>query len=193
MVAATNQDLAARVSEQAFRADLFYRLNVFPIRVPPLRERAADIPLLARHLALQCARRLGKRVTAISEEAIDALTSYGWPGNVRELQNVIERAVILTTNGIVTADTIRLDRLPASNLGASSSAAVRPLASGPSEDARPQTLADAERKAIIEALRQADGRVSGPAGAAALLGLKPTTLHAKMKKLGVSRHDAFRS
>jgi formate hydrogenlyase transcriptional activator len=193
VVAATNQDLAARVSENVFRADLFYRLNVFPIRVPPLRERAADIPLLARHLTVQCAKRLSKRVTAITEDAIDALTSYGWPGNVRELQNVIERAVILTANGIVTADTIRLDHASATrNPPAPSLVATRPLASEPSAETGGHTLADAERMAIVDALRRTDGRVSGPTGAAARLGLKPTTLHAKMKKLGVSRHDAFK-
>ena len=195
VVAATNQDLVARVAERMFRADLFYRLSVFPINVPPLRERAEDIPILARHLALQCARRMGKRVTGITEDAIDALTSYDWPGNVRELQNVIERAVILAANGTVTADTIRLDRIRAAAVPAESPApAAPPLPVLPEPpETRPSTLAEAERVAIIEALRQAEGRVSGPSGAAALLGLKPTTLHAKMKKLGVRRWDALRS
>jgi formate hydrogenlyase transcriptional activator len=192
VVAATNQDLAAKVSERAFRDDLFYRLSVFPIRVPPLRERPEDIPLLARHLALQCAKRIGKRVTGIADDAVDMLTSYSWPGNVRELQNVIERAVILAVDGIVTTEAIRLE-------GSSSPAAVvartappDPVRPASSDSATPHTFADAERVAIIEALRTAEGRVSGPRGAAAVLGLKPTTLHAKMKKLGVRRGDALK-
>ena len=126
---------------------------------------------------------------------MNALTSYDWPGNVRELQNVIERAVILAANGTVTADTIRLDRIRAAAVPAESPAPAAPpppvLPEPP--ETRPITLAEAERVAIIEALRQAEGRVSGPSGAAALLGLKPTTLHAKMKKLGVRRGDALRS
>jgi formate hydrogenlyase transcriptional activator len=194
VVAATNQDLSARVSERAFREDLFYRLSVFPIRVPPLRERAGDIPLLARHLAAQCARRLGKRMTGITQDALDALASYRWPGNVRELQNVIERAVILASEGLVTGDQISLNHIPApvapapSGPAAANTDTPTPLSADPS----PPTLADAERLAIIRALRQAEGRVSGPGGAAVLLGLKPTTLHAKMKKLGIRRGDALR-
>jgi two-component system response regulator AtoC len=113
IVAATHQDLATRVSVRGFREDLFYHLSVFPIRVPPLRERGDDIPLLARHLAAQYARRVGRRVVGITDEVLTALAEYAWPGNVRELQNVIERAVILATNGVVTLDTIRLDRIPA--------------------------------------------------------------------------------
>jgi formate hydrogenlyase transcriptional activator len=200
IVAATHQDLAARISDRGFREDLFYRLSVFPIRVPPLRERSGDIPLLAKHLAAHYARRVGRRVEGITDDALAALAEYTWPGNVRELQNVIERAVILATNGVVTIDTIRLDRVPALR------ATDRPL---PSDDAdggaaareqppdfvppaSPPTLADVERTAILDALRRAEGRVSGAAGAAALLGLKPTTLHAKMKKLGVRRGDALR-
>jgi transcriptional regulator with GAF, ATPase, and Fis domain len=112
IIAATNQDLAARVAERTFRDDLYYRLSVFPIRIPPLRERPADIPLIARHLAFACAKRIGRRVTGIADEALEALTSYCWPGNVRELQNVVERAVILAASGIITPESIRLDRLP---------------------------------------------------------------------------------
>jgi formate hydrogenlyase transcriptional activator len=190
LVAATNKDLGARVVERAFRDDLFYRLSVFPIRVPPLRERPEDVPVLARHLALQCARRLGKRIEGIEQMAVDALAAYSWPGNVRELQNVIERAVILTLGPVLTAEAIQLDRAHAPTV----LAAPPPTASPESED-RPQgaTLADAERVAIVHALRRAEGRVSGRGGAAALLGLKPTTLHAKMKKLGVRRADAMRA
>ncbi len=125
IVAATNQDLAARVADRAFREDLFFRLSVFPIRVAPLRERRGDIPLLAQHLAALYARRIGKRVTGISRDALDLLATYAWPGNVRELQNVIERAIILTTRDVITADLIRLDPVPPSGAGDSLLGALR--------------------------------------------------------------------
>jgi transcriptional regulator with GAF, ATPase, and Fis domain len=193
IVAATNQDLSARVLERKFRDDLFYRLSVFPMHIPPLRDRGDDIRLLAVHLAAECAKRMRKPLTAIREDAFAALRSYNWPGNVRELQNAIERAVILATDGIITADLISLHRVVAA---AVSPSAASDAASGhgtpdPRESSSP-TLADAERMAIISALRQAEGRISGAAGAATVLGLKPTTLHAKMKKLGVRRGDALR-
>jgi formate hydrogenlyase transcriptional activator len=193
IVAATNHDLAAAVTEGKFREDLFYRLSVFPIRIPPLRERLEDIPALANHLALQCARRMGKRITGIGPGVLEVLTSYDWPGNVRELQNVIERSVILAVPPLITSDAIRLESMPLR-----STHADRPVtepasaASDGSPRATPRTLADAERQAIIDALRRAEGRISGRTGAAALLGLKPTTLHAKMKKLRVRRGDALR-
>jgi formate hydrogenlyase transcriptional activator len=198
LVAATNHDLSARVADRAFREDLFYRLSVFPLRIPPLRERPDDIPLLAHHLAVQCARRLNKRVTGITADAIAALVSYSWPGNVRELQNVIERAIILAPGGVLSMETIRIDSVlpPAPRLEYH---AAPPAAAPPNPAAEhapampvPTTLADTERAAIVDALRQAEGRVSGPSGAAALLGLKPTTLHAKMKKLAVTRGNALR-
>ena len=188
VVAATNHDLAAAVSAGAFRDDLYYRLSVFPIRIPPLRERAGDIPVLANHLALQCAKRIGKHVTGIEKDAVDGLLSYPWPGNIRELQNVMERAVILASSGLITADTIRLDGVHRDVRPQQPGSPPTP--SGPS--ANPLTLAEAERRAIVDALRRAEGRVSGAGGAAALLGLKPTTLHAKMKKLGVHRSDALK-
>ena len=195
LVAATNQDLPARVAERAFRDDLFYRLSVFPIRVPPLRERPEDIPLIASHLAFECAKRIGRRVTGMSDEVLEALGAYSWPGNVRELQNVVERAVILAASGVITPEMIRLDRLPAS---LTIPASAEPPRAPEDETERPTrspatTFAEAERQAILQALRQAEGRVSGPDGAAALLGLKPTTLHAKMKRLGVKRGDALQS
>lgn len=194
VVAATNQDLSARVSERKFREDLFYRLSVFPIRIPPLRDRAEDIPLLAAHLAEECAKRMGKSMKGIAQDALAALTSYPWPGNVRELQNVIERAVILATHGLITADQISLNRIASPTLSEPISAVDSAVPfPPPARETSPSTLADAERVAIIRALRQAEGRVSGPAGAAAILGLKPTTLHAKMKKLGVRRRDALRA
>ena len=188
VVAATHQDLSARVNEGAFRDDLYYRLSVFPIRIPPLRERSEDIRLLAQQFAVQCASRLGRRVTAIAEEALDALVSYSWPGNVRELKNVIERAVILCSNGVVTLDTIRLEPLHPST-AADVAVVQEPVTGPPSPEL--ETLAEAERRAIIAALRRAEGRISGPRGAAAYLRLKPTTLHAKMKRLNVRRGHAL--
>ena len=194
IVAATNQDLPARVLERKFRDDLFYRLSVFPMHIPPLRDRGDDIRLLAVHLAAECAKRMRKPLTGIQEDAFAALSSYTWPGNVRELQNVIERAVILANDGIITADHISLHRVVAaavSSPAASDAVPARHLTPDPRERSSP-TLADAERMAIISALRQAEGRISGASGAATFLGLKPTTLHAKMKKLGVRRRDALR-
>ena len=194
LVAATNHDLATAVKEGKFREDLFYRLSVFPIRIPPLRERIEDIPALANHLALHCARRIGKRITGIGPGVLEALTSYEWPGNVRELQNVIERSVILAVPPLITSDAIRLESMPLLSTHADNT--VKELESGASDGGRHPsavTLADAERQAIIDALRRAEGRISGTAGAAALLGLKPTTLHAKMKKLHVRRGDALRA
>jgi formate hydrogenlyase transcriptional activator len=200
VVAATHQDLPGRIASREFRDDLFYRLSVFPIRVPPLRERPEDIPLLADFMTDVYARRLGKRVKGLTREAHAALAGYSWPGNVRELQNVVERAVILTAAGPIDAGQIRLEILspggsvaprtadaPQTPLDTSEHKQSKHEASGPS------SLADAERAAIVRALRHAAGRVSGPEGAASLLGLKPTTLHAKMKKLGITRASALRT
>jgi formate hydrogenlyase transcriptional activator len=200
LVAATNHDLAARVADRRFREDLFYRLSVFPIRIPPLRERPEDIPVLARYLALEAARRTRKPVKDIQQRVFEMLADYPWPGNVRELQNVIERAVILSADGVITADTIRLDiesvrtRSASSGGTAESSGGTVPSApySAPKRHQQPRTLAEAERIAILEALRTTEGRVSGSAGAAEVLQLRPTTLHAKMKKLGIRRGDALR-
>jgi formate hydrogenlyase transcriptional activator len=170
LVAATNRDLTLMVEERQFRADLFYRLNVFPITVPPLRERREDIPLLVRYFVQQFARRMNKRITAIPSETMQTLARYHWPGNIRELQNFIERAVILTAGSSLQAPVRELKRAPAAS--AVSAADV-------------QTLAEAERDAIVRALRESNGRVGGPQGAAARLGMKRTTLQAKMRKLGV--------
>jgi formate hydrogenlyase transcriptional activator len=193
IVAATNQDLSTCVADRKFREDLFYRLSVFPISIPPLRDRAQDIPLLATHLAAQFANRFGKPIRGLAEDALPPLQSYHWPGNVRELQNVMERAVILATDGVIAAEHIALHRILAPVVPAPPSPVGDTAQADPPapRECAPATLADAERRAIIHALRQAEGRVSGPAGAAALLGLKPTTLHAKMKKLGVRRRDAL--
>ena len=153
VIAATNRDLAALVAHGKFREDLYYRLNVFPIAVPPLRERGEDIPLLVWTFAKQFGQALGKPVERIPQATMDALRAYPWPGNIRELRNVIERAVILRDS---------------STLQVPVGTAVGPGAAGP------PTLAATERTQILAALTQTGWRVRGPAGAAALLGLKPT-------------------
>jgi formate hydrogenlyase transcriptional activator len=168
LVAATNRDLAALVEERQFRADLYYRINVFPITVPPLRDRRDDIPLLVRYFVQQYARRMNRRITNIPADAMQALTRYHWPGNIRELQNFIERAVIVSPGPTLQAPVRELKG---------------PKAAPPGSNA--VTLADAESEAIQRALRDADGRVGGPQGAAAKLGMKRTTLQAKMRKLGI--------
>jgi transcriptional regulator with GAF, ATPase, and Fis domain len=165
VIAATNRDLAQRVAHGQFREDLFYRLNVFPIAVPPLRERAEDIPLLVWTFAKQFGQALGKPVERIPQETMEALQRYPWPGNIRELRNVIERAVILSTSSTL--------RVPVG-------------AAAPGPPAAP-TLAATERTQIVAALEQTGWHIRGPAGAAALLGLKPTTLESRIKKLGLQR------
>ena len=179
LIAATNRDLGAMVEEQKFRTDLYYRLNVFPLRVPPLRERREDIPLLVRHFVQQFSRRMNRSVESISSETMNTLVRYDWPGNIRELQNVIERAVIVSTGRVLRAplDDLRM-RVPsveASNGGSAS------------EDSGKMrgVLEDAERKQILAALKQARWVVAGPRGAAALLGMKRSTLQAHMQRLGI--------
>jgi formate hydrogenlyase transcriptional activator len=171
LIAATNRDLERAVSEGRFRADLYYRLNVFPIHLPPLRDRRQDIPRLARHFAMHYAAKMGKPVGPLSADAVDRLATYGWPGNVRELQNVIERAVILSSSG-------RFE-LP-------------DLSAPPADDGPPrrlQSLENVERQHIVAVLEGTGWRVSGDRGAAKILGLKRTTLEARMKKLGILRRS----
>ncbi len=168
LVAATNRDLACMVADGRFRNDLYYRLNVFPVVVPPLRERPDAIPSLVRHFTQQLARRMGKRIETIPAATMDALVCYPWPGNVRELQNVIERAVILSPG-----PTLLVPLGDLQPLGQKAPAAA--------------TLADAEREHILSALRDAGWVLGGPKGAAARLGVKRSTLQNKMKKLGISR------
>jgi formate hydrogenlyase transcriptional activator len=166
LVTATNRDLGRMVAERQFREDLYYRLNVFPIHLPPLRDRREDIPLLVRYFAQKHAQRINRRIETIPSEAMDALTRYPWPGNVRELENFIERAVILSRGAVLEI----------------------PLAELQSPQAAPDgTLEAAEREHILRALRETNWVVGGPTGAAARLGLKRTTLQSRMEKLGIGR------
>ena len=165
VIAATNKNLEQAVEEGTFRGDLYYRLNVFPVAVPPLRERGEDIPLLAWTFAKHFGQVLGKPVERISQGTMDALRAYPWPGNIRELRNVIERAVILSESSTLQV----------------------PVGAAPVPKAAAPTLAATERAQILAALTQTGWRIRGPAGAAALLGLKPTTLESRIKKLGLQR------
>ena len=169
LVAATHRDLAQMVARNEFRSDLYYRLNVFPVLVPPLRERRDDIRLLVLHFVEVFARRMGKRIEHIPQATMNAFTAYDWPGNVRELQNLVERAVIRSDNGLFP----------------------NPLPT-PRGDIQPSvastgTLRDHEAALILHTLRAAGGMIGGPQGAAARLGLKRTTLVSKMKRLGIYR------
>jgi formate hydrogenlyase transcriptional activator len=175
LIAATNRDLAALAEEQKFRQDLFYRLNVFPITVPPLRDRREDIPMLVRHFAQQFARRMKKNVETIPSETMETLTRYDWPGNIRELQNLIERAVILSTGP--TLD------VPVAALNPRRSTA----ATGTKVESGAGTLEDADRRHIIAALESTNWVLAGPKGAAARLGVKRSTLQFRMRKLGIAR------
>jgi transcriptional regulator with GAF, ATPase, and Fis domain len=175
LIAATNRDLAKMVAEKQFRSDLFYRLKVFPVFAPPLRERAADIPILVRHFVSRHARRMGKTIETIPPEAMAALVAWKWPGNIRELENFLERAVILSRGPILHVPLAELEAMEEDE--ESASAAANP------------TLHAAERDHIVRALREAKGIIGGPGGAAERLGLKRTTLNSKMKKLGIERSD----
>ena len=172
VIAATHKNLEAAVADGRFRADLFYRLNVFPIRTPALRERREDVPALVRYFVMKYASKMGKRIDTVPKSALDTLGSYAWPGNVRELANVLERSVIIsrgTTLELGEWITLPVEPIP-----------VR----------RDPTLHELTRQRIIEALEETGWRVSGPRGAAQLLGLKPTTLEARMKRLGITRPSA---
>ncbi len=169
IIAATNRDLAAAVEDREFRADLFYRLNVFPIPIPSLRDRKDDIPLLVRHFVSKYGAKMGKRIESVSQTAIESFKSYPWPGNIRELQNVIERAMILSQSTELELG----DWLPRKSPSPAGSETL--------------TLQEIERAHVLSVLDLTNWRVSGERGAAELLGLKPTTLEARMKKLGIRR------
>jgi len=172
LIAATNRDLVQAIEEKEFRGDLFYRLHVFPLHLPALRERREDIPMLVRHFVEKCAMRLHKRVEIIPDDVMEVLMNWKWPGNIRELENFVERSVILTEGSRLTPPLGELREESARQLSESD-----------------VTLRDKERQHIIEVLRQTRGVLSGPSGAAARLGVKRTTLQYKMQRLGISRTD----
>jgi formate hydrogenlyase transcriptional activator len=171
LIAATNRDLAALADGQTFRQDLYYRLNVFPIHVPPLRERREDVPMLVRHFAQQFARRMKKPIDTIPAETMDALVRYAWPGNIRELQNLIERAVILSSGPVL--------EVPLAALNGRKATPARPESS--------ETLEQADRRHIVSALEASRWVIGGPNGAAARLGMKRSTLQFRMRKLAIVR------
>ena len=191
LIAATNRDLASMVEERKFRSDLFYRLNVFPVRVPSLRERPEDIPLLVRHFAEQFARRMNKKIETISSETLRQMRRYHWPGNIRELQNVIERAVILSVSPVLNVPLSEIQSRP--SLGANDGRG--------NFDKKPESragsdiqnvLEETERKHILNMLSQTNWVVAGPNGAAIRLGMKRSTLQLRMRKLGLSRENTQR-
>jgi len=175
LLAATNRDLARMVTNREFRSDLYYRLRVFPITVPPLRERVQDIPILVRYFAQKHAERMRRRIEIIPPEAMDALIRWRWPGNVRELENIIERAVILSPGPVLRIPLAELAPIEGENGNGSG------------------TLEEAEREHIVRILRETRGIIGGPNGAAARLGLKRTTLNSKMRKLGITREEISRT
>jgi formate hydrogenlyase transcriptional activator len=183
LIAATNRDLAAMVEAQKFRSDLFYRLNVFPIRVPPLRERPDDIPLLVSHFAQQFARRMNKRIETVPSEVMNALSDYAWPGNIRELQNLIERAVILSPGPVLKVSLADLKNRSTTTRGSSVRQDGAPE-SGNSRNMR-SLLEETERNQILSALEQSNWIVAGPNGAAIRLGMKRSTMQLRMQKLGI--------
>lgn len=182
IIAATNCDLPAKIADKTFRSDLYYRLNVFPITIPPLRERKEDIPLLAKFFIRKYARQMNRQITRIPEETLDMMTRLPWPGNIRELENVMERAVILTNRGTVLNLTPEsLSTFTSQTLFATS----RP--SGAGTPAAP--LPPVDKDAIIAALRETGGQIGGKSGAAAKVGLKRTTFLARLKRLGINADD----
>src|SRR6267154_181304 len=185
LIAATNRDLEAMVAEQRFRSDLFFRLNVFPVHVPPLRERQGDIPLLVRHFTQQFSGRMKKVMETIPSAAMDVLCRYHWPGNIRELQNVIERAVIISAGPVLSIEVGDLKSPKAIHV---EERAATPQS--PTNGALHGILEETERRHILDALQQCNWVVAGPHGAAALLGINRSTLQVRMRKLGISRDTA---
>ena len=173
VIAATNRDLKASVANGSFRQDLFYRLNVFPVEVPPLRERRQDILMLAEYFVQRYAKRAGKNIRSIDKRTLSILRSYDWPGNIRELQNIIERSVILSFGEIFSVDETWLSK------------EIVPLLSG--VDAKSEDEPRTERSIIEAALAEAKGRISGPLGAAGKLGIPPSTLDHRIKALKIDK------
>ena len=183
VIAATNRDLKATVDEGGFRSDLFYRLNVFPMHVPPLRERREDIPALINHFISQFDRRMNKQITRVNRKTMELLMSYHWPGNVRELENILERAMIVTLG-----DTLEIDPTWLSATAAKSSSSDKQLTIA--EEAL--SMAEVERRTVLQALEVSGGKIYGPGGAAEALGLKPSTLYGKMRKHGIGKKPGTR-
>jgi transcriptional regulator with PAS, ATPase and Fis domain len=179
VVAATNRKLEAAIAEGRFREDLFYRLNVFPLEVPPLRNRKEDIPLLVQYFVDRYATKAGKRITGIAKRSLELLQSYTWPGNIRELQNVIERSVIVCDSENLSVDESWLGK--------------RPTAAGSSAKPLSERLASQEKEMIEAALAASNGRISGPSGAAARLGIPQSTLDSKIKSLKIDKHQFRKS
>ncbi len=184
LIAATNRDLEAMVSEQKFRSDLFFRLNVFPVHVPALRERHGDIPLLVRHFTQQFSRRMNRVIETIPSAAMDALCRYHWPGNIRELQNVIERAVIISPGPVLSVDVTYL-KFPKAG-----PPAEKPASPKSTNIALHNVLEETERQQILKALKECNWVVAGPNGAAAHLAMKRSTLQLRMQRLGIARGSA---
>jgi transcriptional regulator with GAF, ATPase, and Fis domain len=180
VIAATNRDLHVSVQEKEFRADLYYRLNVFPISSPSLRERKEDIPVLVNHFCKKYGVKFGKKITSVSKQVLDALMQYDWPGNVRELENIIERGIIVSTSNVLEAG----DWLPKTILQASPASPATTSSSEPSQNS---SLEHVERNHILEVLNTTRWKIRGENGAARILNLNPTTLEARMKKLGITR------
>jgi formate hydrogenlyase transcriptional activator len=178
IVAATNRDLQQEVAAGRFRSDLYYRLNVFPIDMPPLRERVGDIPSLADHFINKLAANTGKTVTGIAQKCMQELMAYNWPGNVRELENLLERALLMATGPLIT------------HVALPKGGANLSFLSSPG-DPMAKTFDDNERDHIIAVLRKCSGKVSGPGGAAASLGIPASTLNSKIHKLGIKKERAF--
>lgn len=198
IIAASNRDLNDEVAAGRFRADLFFRLNVVPLSVPPLRDRREDIPLLVTYFASRFSKKFGRRIDGVTRDAMARLVDYQWPGNVRELQNVIERAVVLAQGSMLSLDEDALLSRPSSPAARSRSVAIAGAGSPPPSPAgsesiaggtkgRMLSLSDAERKHIEDVLAQTGGVIEGPSGAARILQLHPNTLRSRMKKLGVMR------
>jgi formate hydrogenlyase transcriptional activator len=198
LIAATHRNLSEMVASREFRSDLYYRLNVFPVRLPPLRDRADDIPRLVRHFASKHAHRMNKQIDSIPADTMRALTQWHWPGNIRELENFIERAVILSRGSVlnVPVSELQVPGQPLMPVTAPTPAPARTSTPPPSpsrspvgeaRDSKTQTLEDKEREHILNVLRETKGVLSGADGAAARLGLKRSTLQGKMKKLGIDR------
>ena len=172
VIAATNRNLLQAIEKKEFREDLYYRLNVFPIVCPPLRDRKEDIPLLVKHFCQKHEGKIGRKITNIPAKVMDALMAYNWPGNIRELENIIERAMILSPGGSLEyGEWIPVERISTTTNGNTS--AIK--------------LEDVEKEHIIEVLKKTGWKVSGEKGAARILGLNPTTLEARMKKMGIKR------